>query len=223
MAKKKIYAVRKGHKTGLFATWAECQKAVSGYSGAEFRGFTEKEEALAFLNMETTGNVSGDKAKEAAGIVEVPENMVIAYVDGSFEKSIGRYAFGCVILTPDGQEIRKSGSGSDSAGVAIRNVAGEMLAAMNAVRYAMQNGYKSVNICYDYSGIEMWATGEWKTNNELTMKYARAMQEWGEKISIMFQKVAAHTGIEYNEAVDQLAKFAVSNFCKENGIGNGMR
>ena len=107
MAKKKIYAVRKGHKTGLFTTWAECQKAVSGYSGDEFRGFTEKEEALAFLNMETTGNVSGDKAKEAAGIVEVPENMVIAYVDGSFEKSIGRYAFGCVILTPDGQEIRK--------------------------------------------------------------------------------------------------------------------
>ena len=121
MAKKKIYAVRKGHKTGLFATWAECQKAVSGYSGAEFRGFTEKEEALAFLNMETTGNVSGDKAKEAAGIVEVPENMVIAYVDGSFEKSIGRYAFGCVILTPDGQEVRKSGSGSDPAGVAIQS------------------------------------------------------------------------------------------------------
>ena len=69
MAKKKIYAVRKGHKTGLFATWAECQKAVNGYSGAEFRGFTEKEEALAFLNMETTGNVSGDKAKEAAGVL----------------------------------------------------------------------------------------------------------------------------------------------------------
>ena len=150
MAKKKIYAVRKGHKTGLFATWAECQKAVSGYSGAEFRGFTEKEEALAFLNMETTGNVSGDKAKEAAGIVEVPENMVIAYVDGSFEKSIGRYAFGCVILTPDGQEIRKSGSGSDSAGVAIRNVAGEMLGSMTAVNWAIENKYPAVEIRYDY-------------------------------------------------------------------------
>ncbi len=32
------------------------------------------------------------------------ENMVIAYVDGSFEKSIGRYAFGCVILTPAGED-----------------------------------------------------------------------------------------------------------------------
>ena len=139
MAKKKIYAVRKGHKTGLFNTWAECQKATAGYSGAEFRGFTEKEEALAFLNMETTKTVSGDKSKEAAGVVEVPENMVIAYVDGSFEKSIGRYAFGCVLLTPDGQEIRESGSGSDPAGVAIRNVAGEMLGAMNAVKWAQEN------------------------------------------------------------------------------------
>ena len=35
MAKKKIYAVRKGHKTGLFDSWAECQKATAGYSGAE--------------------------------------------------------------------------------------------------------------------------------------------------------------------------------------------
>ena len=117
MAKKKIYAVRKGHKTGLFDSWAECQKATAGYSGAEFRGFTDREEALAFLKMETEKTVSTDKDREAAGVVEVPENMVIAYVDGSFEKSIGRYAFGCVILTPDGEEIRRSGSGSDPAGV----------------------------------------------------------------------------------------------------------
>lgn len=188
MAKKKIYAVRKGHKTGLFATWAECQKAVSGYSGAEFRGFTEKEEAMAFLNMETAGNVSGDKAKEAAGIVEVPENMVIAYVDGSFEKSIGRYAFGCVILTPDGQEVRKSGSGSDPAGVAIRNVAGEMLGSMTAVNWAIENKYPAVEIRYDYEGVEKWVTGVWRAKTPLTSKYAAHMQEAGKKVKISFVK-----------------------------------
>ena len=197
MAKKKIYAVRKGHKTGLFATWAECQKAVSGYSGAEFRGFTEKEEALAFLNMETTGNVSGDKAKEAAGIVEVPENMVIAYVDGSFEKSIGRYAFGCVILTPDGQEIRKSGSGSDSAGVAI------------------ENKYPAVEIRYDYEGVEKWVTGVWRAKTPLTSKYAAHMQEAGKKVKISFCKIAAHTGNHYNEEADQLAKSALLKMDEE--------
>lgn len=209
MAKKKIYAVRKGHKTGLFNTWAECQKATAGYSGAEFRGFTEKEEALAFLNMETTKTVAGDKAKEAAGVVEVPENMVIAYVDGSFEKSIGRYAFGCVLLTPDGQEIRESGSGSDPAGVAIRNVAGEMLGAMNAVKWAQENGYPAVEIRYDYEGVEKWVTGVWRAKTPLTSKYAVHMQEAGKKIQISFCKVAAHTGNHYNEEADQLAKSAL--------------
>ena len=209
MAKKKIYAVRKGHKTGLFNTWAECQKATAGYSGAEFKGFTEKEEALAFLNMETTKTVSGDKSKEAAGVVEVPENMVIAYVDGSFEKSIGRYAFGCVLLTPDGQEIRESGSGSDPAGVAIRNVAGEMLGAMNAVKWAQENGYPAVEIRYDYEGVEKWVTGVWRAKTPLTSKYAVHMQEAGKKIQISFCKVAAHTGNHYNEEADQLAKSAL--------------
>ena len=209
MAKKKIYAVRKGHKTGLFNTWAECQKATAGYSGAEFRGFTEKEEALAFLNMETTKTVSGDKSKEAAGVVEVPENMVIAYVDGSFEKSIGRYAFGCVLLTPDGQEIRESGSESDPAGVAIRNVAGEMLGAMNAVKWAQENGYPAVEIRYDYEGVEKWVTGVWRAKTPLTSKYAVHMQEAGKKIQISFCKVAAHTGNHYNEEADQLAKSAL--------------
>ena len=209
MAKKKIYAVRKGHKTGLFNTWAECQKATAGYSGAEFRGFTGKEEALAFLNMETTKTVSGDKAKEAAGVVEVPENMVIAYVDGSFEKSIGRYAFGCVLLTPDGQEIRESGSGSDPAGVAIRNVAGEMLGAMNAVKWAQETGYPAVEIRYDYEGVEKWVTGVWRAKTPLTSKYAVHMQEAGKKIQISFCKVAAHTGNHYNEEADQLAKSAL--------------
>ena len=209
MAKKKIYAVRKGHKTGLFNTWAECQKATAGYSGAEFKSFTDKEEAIAFLEMKTVKTVSGDKDKEAAGIVEVPENMVIAYVDGSFEKSIGRYAFGCVILTPDGQEIRRSGSGSDPAGVAIRNVAGEMLGAMNAVKWARENDYPAVEIRYYYEGVEKWVTGVWRAKTPLTSKYAAHMQEAGNKIRISFCKIAAHTGNHYNEEADQLAKSAL--------------
>ena len=164
--------------------------------------------------------LNGNSTPKEQGLKEAD---VTIYVDGSFDERSGVYGYGCVVIKKDETVEKYYGAGNNPESVKLRNVAGEMLAAMNAVRYAMQNGYKSVNICYDYSGIEMWATGEWKTNNELTMKYARAMQEWGEKISITFQKVAAHTGVEYNEAVDQLAKFAVSNFCKENGIGNGMR
>ena len=150
-----------------------------------------------------------DEEKEAAGIVEVPENMVIAYVDGSFEKSIGRYAFGCVILTPAGEEFRKSGSGCDPEGVKIRNVAGEMLGAMNAVQWAKEHEYPAVEIRYDYEGVEKWVTGVWRAKTPLTSKYAAHMQKAAEQIKISFCKVAAHTGNHYNEEADQLAKSAL--------------
>ena len=214
MAKKKnnFYAVKNGKNPGIYKTWDECRAQVEGFSGALYKGFTTRKEAERYLN--------GNSAPKEQDLKEAD---VTIYVDGSFDERSGVYGYGCVVIKKDETVEKYYGAGNNPESVKLRNVAGEMLAAMNAVRYAMQNGYKSVNICYDYSGIEMWASGEWKSNFELTMKYARAMQECGEKISIMFQKVAAHTGIEYNEAVDQLAKFAVSNFCKENGIGNGMR
>lgn len=50
---KKYYAVRKGRKTGVFATWAECQKQVTGFSGAEFKSFGTMEEAKAFAGGES--------------------------------------------------------------------------------------------------------------------------------------------------------------------------
>ena len=61
MAKKKIYAVRKGHKTGLFETWAECQKQVTGFSGAEFKSFSTMEEAQAFAGVSSEALQTGKK------------------------------------------------------------------------------------------------------------------------------------------------------------------
>ena len=45
----KIYAVKKGHKTGIFDNWAECQSATKGFSSPEFKSFTTREEAEAYL------------------------------------------------------------------------------------------------------------------------------------------------------------------------------
>lgn len=38
--KKKIYAVRRGKKPGIYEVWAETQQQVMGFSGAQYRGFT---------------------------------------------------------------------------------------------------------------------------------------------------------------------------------------
>ena len=50
MAKNKYYAVRKGRIPGIYRTWSECQKQVTGYPGAVFKGFVTEEEAQSFLH-----------------------------------------------------------------------------------------------------------------------------------------------------------------------------
>lgn len=216
-AKKKVYAVRKGKVTGLFYSWAECKNAVDGFSGAEFKGFLTKEEAEAYLQGGKPAGVKSDAASgektdavsEETGAASRDADSLTAYVDGSYSEALGRYSFGCILLLPKGEIVKKSGSGDHPESLAIRNVAGEMLGAMYAVKWALKNGYKSLEIHYDYMGIECWATGAWSAKNELTQKYAGFMQRQGRLIRISFVKVKAHTGNFYNEEVDQLAKAAL--------------
>ena len=111
--------------------------------------------------------------------------------------------------------MQKSGNGANPESLALRNVAGEMLGAMFAVKWCVRNGYSAVEICYDYMGIEMWATGGWKAKNDLTQKYAAFMKENGKEIRISYRKIAAHTGDRYNEEADRLAKTALTE-------GNGI-
>lgn len=200
MAKKKVYAVRKGKTTGLFYSWSECEAAVTGYPGAEYKGFLTEDEAKKYLGYEDIKAEKEDKKEEL---------RLIAYVDGSFDAAIGKYAFGCVILTPDGDIIKESGNGDNPESLAIRNVAGEMLGAMTAVRWAIKNGYDNLELRYDYEGIEKWATGVWKAKNTLTQKYAEYMQRQQNHIKISFRKVKAHSGDYYNEEADKLAKEAL--------------
>jgi len=128
------------------------------------------------------------------------------YVDGSYNDALPKYAFGCVFLLPDGRIYVEYGNGDNPQSLKHRNVTGEMLGAMYAVRAAMLNGYTAIEICYDYEGIEKWVTGAWRSKTELTQKYAAAMQEWGRNIRITFTKVAAHTNVQYNELAEQTAK-----------------
>ena len=211
MAKKKVYAVRRGKSKGIFDTWDACKASVDGYPGAEYKSFLTKEEALAYFEQ---GDDTADN-HASVDLQEAKENQVIAYVDGSFNETIGKYAFGCILILPGGEIVRESGNGDNPESVALRNVTGEMLGAMFAVKWCVENRYSAIKICYDYSGIEMWATGGWKAKNNLTKKYAEFMQKTAHVIEITFQKIEAHTGNKYNEEADQLAKAALTE-------GNGI-
>ena len=197
MAGKKIYAVKRGKKTGVFKTWEECRESVEGYPKAEYKSFASVREAEDYL---------GSK-KQLRSEGELPEaGWLLAYVDGSYDDSLKKYAFGCVFLLPDGHIYTQYGNGDNPQSLRHRNVTGEMLGAMYAVKTAMVNGFRGIEICYDYQGIEKWVTGEWRSKTELTQKYAEAMRDWSRGIEIRFRKVDAHTNVRYNELADRMAK-----------------
>lgn len=206
MASKKIYAVKKGKITGVFETWEECKASVEGYPGAEYKSFTGRTEAEIYLGLRA----------ESGQTADVPEpGRLLAYVDGSYEDSLKKYAFGCVFLLPDGRIFTQYGNGDNEQSLRHRSVTGEMLGAMYAVMTAIKNGFRGVELRYDYEGIEKWVTGEWKSKTELTQKYAAAMREWSQSIEIKFTKVAAHTNVKFNELADKTAKLGLTE-------GNGM-
>lgn len=198
MAAKKVYAVRKGHSVGIFESWEACKVAVEGFSGAEYKGFSNREEAEGYLGI-----------VQAHHCERIASDTLITYVDGSYEHSLEKYAFGCVFLMPDGTIYVENGSGNNPESAKLRNVTGEMLGAMFAVRFAIKNGFKKVEIRYDYEGVEKWVTGAWKSKTELTQKYALSMQMWQAQIQMSFTKVAAHNNVYYNEMADKLAKQAL--------------
>ena len=190
----KYYAVKKGHKTGIYTSWDECKKQVEKFSGAVYKSFTSLEDAKTFIKLEEE---------------KIVDYGLIAYVDGSYNIKTKEYGFGCILI--EGQKVIKelSGKGDKEALVSMRNVAGEILGSLAAMKFALENGYPGVCIYYDYEGIEKWANGLWRANKIGTQNYQKLVNEYRKKINISFIKVLAHSGDFFNERADKLAKKAV--------------
>lgn len=203
MTSKKYYAVKCGRKPGIYETWEECKNVIDGYSNAEYKSFASKEDAEAYLANKDILEKYKEIAKE--------NSAVIAYVDGSYSDIERKYSFGCILITPIGEVIKKSGCGDDPNAVSARNVAGELQGTMFAVKYASDLGFKKIIIRHDYLGISKWFTGEWKSKDVITKKYVEFMMKLNNHIEISFEKVSAHSGDKYNEEADKLARSALEN------------
>ncbi len=199
----KYYAVQAGRSTGVFMSWAECQKQVMGFPGAVFKSFPTREEAEAFVEGKApTVKESGEE------IVKTEEGALAAYVDGSFHAGTGEFSYGMVILNGT-EEITFFEKYHDAELSSMRNVAGEIKGAEAAMRYAVEKEYKKLYIYHDYEGIAKWCQGAWKANKEGTKAYKAYFDSIGDKLEVVFVKVAAHTGNKYNEMADRLAKRAL--------------
>lgn len=199
-----FYAVRKGRQPGIYLSWDECKAQTHGFSGAVYKKFESRDDALAFLDGDK--NSCNAETIEEMFNVEDPESVCVAYVDGSFNESSSEYGYGIVLILSDGTIDTLCGHGNREDAVSMRNVMGEIKASMMAVNMAVALEMKSIVICHDYTGICEWAAGNWAAKLPLTQEYQKFMKEAAKQIDIRFKKIAAHTGEKYNEMADTLAK-----------------
>lgn len=203
MAKYNYYAVRRGYQSGVYKTWRECEKNVKGYPGAQFKGFRTKREAEEYVV------AHGSERQNTPPLVSkrIDEGKAVAYCDGSYSVKTGVYSYGLVVHTRDNIEFFADWY-NDEEGVSMRNVAGEIKGAMAAMAYCLKHNITELILHYDYMGIALWCTGEWRANKEGTREYKRFYDSVSKIVDIKFVKVKAHSGNLWNEKADRLANEA---------------
>lgn len=226
----KVYAVRKGRKTGIYKTWEEIQPLVNKYSGAEYKAFKgETEEEARELAQRYLSEKSKKKKVDLSGVTTTKrggktpksgsqyskiisgtgKNWVVAYTDGSYNEKNGKTGAAYVYFSHSLKGV--STYSTCVKGYGMRQIAGELEAALKAIKRAVEEGKEGIEIRYDYTGVEEWATGNWSAKNELTKRYQSSIEKYRKKIKIKFLKVAAHSSNPANDLADYYAKKACGN------------
>lgn len=199
---KNCYAIRKGYRVGIVYSWDECKSAISGFSGAEYRGFDTDEEAEAYLR----GNSIAESKSFGKVKISKPtdEFTVNIYTDGTYKDGV--IALGVYI-----ESMNKGFSfyGSVDCGKykSIANIAGELLAVLVGVQLSKDMGFLKFNIIYDYKGVELWYDDTWTARGELQQIYKTLMNNFRVQfgVSYNFLNVKGHSGVDGNEKADKLA------------------
>lgn len=147
------------------------------------------------------------KKPAAKNAEDTTPKAAYAFVDGSYNVNTKVYGYGGFVVVGEEKHIVQ-GSGTDEEMASMRNVAGEVLGSMAAIKKAISLGVTKLDIYYDYMGIEMWATGQWKRNKKGTIAYYDYIMSVKDKIELNFIKVKGHSNVPGNEEADKLAKQA---------------
>jgi ribonuclease HI len=178
MPKQKFYVVWKGRKPGLFTSWAECEKQVKGFVGAEFKAFgslPEAESAFRSSYEAYKGKPSSSgKWKEASVQPILPSICVDAACNGSPGTLEYRGVF-----TESAEEIFRFGPFPDGT-----NNVGEFLAIVHALTWMAKHKSQLPLYSDSENGISWVYTGKCKTHLRRTSRNAplftmiRSAENW---------------------------------------------
>jgi ribonuclease HI len=217
MKKLIYYAVHIGHQIGVFTSWPQCEKSVSGYPKTVYLKFDKRKDAEYFVKhgerpcskpkaskgngkklaiIYTDGSASG-------GVMSDIGSGLIVYLEGITHKAY--YGLYDCVGTNNIAELNALAAGLKEASKLItEGYYVEVLTDSNyALKCATQWSYKWKQHC--------WKKSDNKTPENLALIKECHLLYDTLKDFLTLMHVKAHNGIEGNEAADVLADMAVSN------------
>lgn len=166
MPKQKYYVVWKGRKTGVFTSWAECEKQVKAFVGAQFKAFESEADAdAAFLAKyeDYKGKPTTHGKWKGASVKPLLPSIC---VDAACSGAPGKLEFRGV-NTETGKEIFRAGPYADGT-----NNVGEFLAVVHALTWQFKHNMH-VPIYSDSENAIIWVNnGQCKTKLKHSAKNA---------------------------------------------------
>ena len=154
------------------------------------------------------GVTQATKPQEAVVPTKTSQNTAVAYVDGSYNIHTKEFSCGAVLFY-HGEKKQFSKKYNDKEMAEMRNVAGEIMGAVVVLRYCIEQKIPEIVIYHDYEGVAKWPQKIWKANKKGTQSYVQFFDKVKRHIKIDFVKVKGHSGDEYNDEADILAKKAL--------------
>lgn len=208
MAKKKYYAVRKGHKEGLFVQWFGkdgAQIQVQGFPGAEFKSFASRKEAEQYLSSKAEKNTA-----------HLQENIqpIRVFTDGGAVGNPGPGGYGVVILMPDEEQRELCGGFRWTTNNRMELMGG--IVALEAL-----NTDAPITLCSDSrymvdavnkGWVHAWRRQGWRKANgapALNVDLWKRFLKQLEAKNVMLKWVKGHAGNRWNERCDQLVHEAI--------------
>ena len=235
----KQYAVYQGFHPGIYDNWEQAKREVTGFSNAVYKSFNTYDEAYDWMEnnvsmsqkmklqvspkvtkyMNTHHKETSESYYEEPEVVQEPDSecTIKLYTDGSYDKYTKRYAWAYVLISNDNRLVDFDAGAESASDDNMWQVSGEIQAVIEGLTYAHANGVKQIIVNYDLINLQKWGDDQWRAKKPETQAYKEAIKKFrAEGMVISFNKIKSHSGSEYNEMCDYLAKQALGFYKTDN-------
>lgn len=191
----KYYAVKKGFVSGIFKSWKECEQSIKGYSGAKYKSFTSKEDAIQYLNQSTI-KINNNEKDSSYGIL---------YTDGASRRNPGHGSFGGVIFNNLNNKICEF---YHYLGPKKTNMEAEYHGLCEGLLLAKMIGLTKLDVFVDNQTIVKQLKGEFQCRSENLLD----LYNYSLNLSKSFQSFTiTHIYRDKNKIADELANISLDN------------